>query len=397
MSDVGIASNLRRLLAIAVVELRRLFRERWNIFFVLVFPMLLVFVLGLVFGGGFDSVLGVVAPADDALADDLVASIDETDQVDVQRYDSTDELRTAVERGSVRAGVVLPEEYTAQLSAGGTAQLGFLTRPDGLGSELRSVVEAAVGDQTVALQAAQFDVAQTGASFDRSLAAAREAEQSTEPVSVRTMTVGEELFPEELGQFGQGATSQLVLFMFVTGLAGSSALILTRQLGVARRMFSTPSSSAVVLGGEAVGRFAVVAFQGTYIMLGTWLVFDVDWGDPLGVVVLMLVFGAVATGAAMLAGALFRNEQQAGGVGVVFGLGLAALGGCMAPLEIFSPTMRTIAHITPHAWALDGFSELVNHDSTVLDILPELGVLTAMATVLLVLGTRQFRRAIIRS
>ena len=30
---------------------------------------------------------------------------------------------------------------------------------------------------------------------------------------------------------------------------------------------------------------------------------------------------------------------------------LAALGGSMMPLEFFSPTMLTVAHFTPHAWA----------------------------------------------
>lgn len=395
-SPAGHGQDARRIGAIAAVEMRRLFRERSNLFFVFVFPMLLVLVLGLVFGGGDESVLGVAAPAagDDALADELVAAVDRTEEVDVQRYDSVDALRGAVERGSVRAGIVVPDDYTARLGAGEGASVGFVTRPDGVGNELRPVVEAAVGDQSVTLQAAQFAAEETGTGFDRALVEARTAAEDVDPVGVRTTTVGDELFPEELGQFGQGATSQLVLFMFVNALAGTSALILTRQLGVARRMLSTPSSSAVVLGGEAVGRFAVVVFQGVYIMVGTWLVFGVDWGDPVGAVTLMLLFAAVATGSAMLAGAVFRNEQQASGVGVVIGLGFAALGGCMAPLEIFSPTMRAIAHVTPHAWAIDGFSELVGEGATVLDILPELGVLAAMAAVLLVVGTRRFRRSI---
>jgi ABC-2 type transport system permease protein len=387
-------SDARRVGAIAAVEVRRLFRERSNLFFVFVFPLLLVLVLGLVFGGGADSMLGVVAPSGDELADELVTGIDDLEEVDVQRYDSVDALRGAVERGSVRAGIVVPDGYAQRLGAGEAVTVGFVARPDGVGSELRPVVEAAVGDQSVTLRAAQFAAAQTGEGFDQALADARTAAEEVEAVGVRTTTVGDELFPDELGQFGQGATSQLVLFMFVNALAGTSALILTRDLGVARRMLSTPSSSAVVLGGEAAGRFAVVAFQGLYIMVGTRLLFDVDWGDPVGAVVLMLTFAAVGTGAAMLAGALFRNDQQASSVGVVIGLGFAALGGCMAPLEIFSPTMQAIAHITPHAWALDGFSELVKEGGTVADIVPELGVLVAMATVLLVLGTWTFRRSI---
>ncbi|HET9973865.1 MAG TPA: hypothetical protein VFQ68_36920, partial [Streptosporangiaceae bacterium] len=44
-------------------------------------------------------------------------------------------------------------------------------------------------------------------------------------------------------------------------------------------------------------------------------------------------------------GTLFRNEQQAIGISLLLGLGLGALGGCMVPLEVFSPTVRRIAHV----------------------------------------------------
>ncbi len=73
------------------------------------------------------------------------------------------------------------------------------------------------------------------------------------------------------------------------------------------------------------------------------------------------------------------------------GLGLAALGGCMVPLEIFPDTMVKVAHITPHAWALDGFSELIRHGGTIVSIGPELAVLAVFAAALLALGTWRLR------
>jgi ABC-2 type transport system permease protein len=77
-------------------------------------------------------------------------------------------------------------------------------------------------------------------------------------------------------------------------------------------------------------------------------------------------------------------------------IGLGALGGCMLPLELFSPTMQTVAHITPHAWALDGYAELLRRGGTTIDILPELGVLVAYAAVLFALAAWRLRVAIIR-
>ena len=66
----------------------------------------------------------------------------------------------------------------------------------------------------------------------------------------------------------------------------------------------------------------------------------------------------------------------------------------MVPLEIFPEGMRRIAHATPHAWALDAFAELVRRDGTLVDILPELGVVVAFAVVILGLAAWRFRKVL---
>lgn len=68
----------------------------------------------------------------------------------------------------------------------------------------------------------------------------------------------------------------------------------------------------------------------------------------------------------------------------------------MLPLELFSPTMQQVAHITPHAWAIDGYAELVRRGGNTVDILPELGVLFAYAAVLFALAAWRLRIAITR-
>jgi ABC-2 type transport system permease protein len=100
-----------------------------------------------------------------------------------------------------------------------------------------------------------------------------------EVAAITITEVGEALFPAGLGPFDLGASSQLVLFMFITALSGAAVLIQTRVLGLSRRMLSTPTSVRTIIGGEAAGRFVVVAVQGLYIMAGALLIFGVDWGD----------------------------------------------------------------------------------------------------------------------
>jgi ABC-2 type transport system permease protein len=242
--------------------------------------------------------------------------------------------------------------------------------------------------------AAQFAVSETEMGFTEALEVANQLTGSIDPIDVEVTAVGEALFPETLGQFDLGASSQLVLFVFLTALAGSSALILTRQLGISRRMLSTPTPVRSIIFGESLGRYATALVQGLYIMVLTLIIFGVNWGDPIGAVLILMVLAAVGAGIGMLMGATFSNDQQASGIGVMVALGLAALGGAMFPLDLFSPTMQRVAHITPHAWALDGYAELVRRGGSVLDILPELGVLAGYAVVFLALASWRLRVAI---
>jgi ABC-2 type transport system permease protein len=381
-------------LAIGWVNIKRMLRERSNIFFVFIFPIALILLIGVQFGGGFEPVIGVSRADDGELAAEMAAEIESGSTV--EEFDSADALTTAVERGFVQVGVLLGEGMDELAAAGSAVEVGLISRPDGSGAQLQSVVLAAVSEVMAPIGAAQFASAETGQPFDDSLAVATALAGQSNEIAVEVSTVGEAIFPATLGQFDLGASSQLVLFTFLTALAGSYALILTRQLGISRRMLSTPTPIRSIVVGESLGRFGTAIVQGIYIMVATLVIFQVNWGDPLAAILLLVALSAVGAGAGMLMGATFSNDQQASGIGVMAALGLAALGGAMFPLELFSPTMQRIAHITPHAWALDGFAELVRRDGTTVDILPELGVLTVYAVVLLSLASWRLRIAITR-
>jgi linearmycin/streptolysin S transport system permease protein len=129
-------------------------------------------------------------------------------------------------------------------------------------------------------------------------------------------------------------------------------------------------------------------------VLGSLLFFGVRWGDPLGAAAVVVAFALVGTGAAVLLGSVFSSPEQAGPVALLLGLAFAALGGSMAPLEVFPDTARTIAHVTPHAWANDAFSKLLVDRDGVGAVLPQVGVLLAFAAAALVLATWRLRRAI---
>ena len=73
------------------------------------------------------------------------------------------------------------------------------------------------------------------------------------------------------------------------------------------------------------------------------------------------------------------------------GLTLAPLGGAWWPLEIVPDFMQKVGYISPIAWTMDGFTELLYNNGTLVDILPMTGVLIGMAALFTTFEVWRFR------
>ena len=381
-------------LTIAANELRRLLRWRANIFFLFILPMLIILLLGAAFGGSGTARVGVIEGRSGPLARQFLAALDARPAIELRRYSSATGLQHAVARGDLDAGLVLPAGFDSRLRGGNSATISYFARPNSVAQQVRATIQSVAAEQGRLLAAAQVLERARGTSFTQALARARAVAVRTPRVQVRLTAPDGSNYVATTGRFESGASTQLLLFIFLNSLNGAAWIIETRRLGIARRILSTPTSLRTLVTGQLLGRLAVALLQALIIILGSLLFFGVDWGNPLGTAAVVIAFCLVGTGAAVLLGSLFSNEQQAGPVALLLGLGLAALGGSMAPLEVFPKTARTIAHVTPHAWANDAFSKLLNHGGDLGSVLPQVGVLLAFAGVAITFATWRLRRVL---
>jgi ABC-2 type transport system permease protein len=387
----GGAMNPRKAVAIAGVNLHRLTRDKTGAFFVFVFPFLIILALGAAFGSGFTPQLGVVSAGSGPLGLDLRARLAATEGLEVRAFADVEAMRTAIERGELEGGLAIPAGYDERIRAGETVPLDYVARPTGGTQELQATVAAVVDEQGVGIRAARFGVSEgTAGSFDEGLVRARAIASALPRVEVATRTAGGD---PAIGTFASGAAAELILFMFLTSLSASAMLIETRRLGVTRRMLASPTEVRTIVVGEALGRFAIALMQGLLIVAGTVLLFQVDWGNRLTTGLVVLLFALAATGAAMVMGSVLQNASQAGAMGVFLGLVLAAIGGCMVPLEIFPPVMYRIAHLFPHAWAIEALNASIATGAGPAEVSTELWVLAAYAVGLLAVASVLLRRS----
>jgi len=381
-----------KVLAIVRNELRRTFRWRANIFFLLIMPMGLILLLGAAFGSS-SALVGVVKAKNAPLAAGLVKTLGNQAGLDARSYGDVGSLEKAVERGYVSAGLVVPSNYDQRVRGGKPAAVRFFARPDSLAPQIRVALESAISAQGSTLIAAGIVRSERGGTLESALRQVG-AVKGAGPVRVVELAAGGGKYPQSRGRFQQSASTQLLLFTFLSSLTGAVWLIETRRLGVARRMLSTPTRTREIMLGIVIGRWVITLLQALLIVVFSWLIFSVKWGDPLGTGAVILAFSLVAVGAGLLIGTLFGSEQQAAPVGMIIGLVFAAIGGSMAPLDTFPSTMRKIAHITPHAWANDAFNHLLGTGGGLSKVWLDVLVLCGYAVVLLSLATWRLRKAV---
>lgn len=377
-------------MAISGTALRRFFRDRSNYFFVFVLPLVLIVLIGIQFSDA-GAAGRVVMTGDGALVDELETSFEQLELV-VTREPDVDNATTAVARGRADAAVEVDDEAVAAWDEGMEVTVTVVPGSQASGQAVLQTVQTGLDDVSNERAAV---TALTSTGLDQAAAATAFGEVGDIGPTLTVTAVGDDLGEEfaGLGRFDLGAAQQLSLFVFLASLAGSASLIQSREYGVTRRELSGPLTTREVIGGEALGRFVIAMVQGVYIVLGTALLFDVDWGSMTATMVVLAAFCGVSAAAAMVLGSLMDNANAANGVGVGLGLVLAALGGSMFPPELFPDGILVVSRMTPHYWAYQAYAEIQRNGGGLVDVGLEVAVLVAFILVLLPLGSWLLGRA----
>lgn len=198
-----------------------------------------------------------------------------------------------------------------------------------------------------------------------------------------------EKYPDTFQQNVPGYTIYGI-FWIVSLLAGS--VLQEKREGTFRRLLVAPMNRAVMLAGKLVPYYLINLIQLAIMLGASSLLFGMSLGhSPAGLVVVSLAAAATATGLGVLVSALARTEAQVGGLTVLLLLTMSALGGCFVPRFIMPEWLKTIGLVTPHAWALDAYQDLLVRGYSLVEVLPKVGALTVFAVAFFGIGVWRFR------
>ena len=115
-----------------------------------------------------------------------------------------------------------------------------------------------------------------------------------------------------------------------------------------------------ILLGKLIPCLVISLIQGLFLLLCGKLVFGMNWGsEPLLLVPVVICTSVAAVGLAMLVASVSRTETQVAVYGTLLVLVLGGVSGSLMPRDLMPESMKQASLATPHAWALDAYSQLL--------------------------------------
>ncbi|GAB4454570.1 MAG: ABC transporter permease [Anaerolineales bacterium] len=413
---------MKKLLLIGLKDLQLMFRDRAALIFMLLAPFLLTigmgFVTGRFSGGstGISDIPVVIVNLDQAelgnALEDLLNSEDLADLLEPTASDFPEAARQLIDSDQASAAIIIPAGFTQSIiPAQGTmfdpnaatpeaVQIEVYTnpsRPTGAGI-VKAIVDEFVSrveegrvsgmTSTVGLMQSGLLDPQNAEAEARALFMNVEQTEST-VITLKTNKEGAEAVEFDL--LAYFAPSMALMFLMYTVSYGGRSILAERAQGTLPRLMISPTHTAQVLGGKVLGIFFMGVAQVGILILASAVFFQVKWGDPLGMVVLILaaVFGAAGWGMSITAFA--RTPAQVGSMGSAIMLIFGILGGSFVNLEIMPPFIRLLSNITPNKWGLDGFTTLAL-GGTLKNLTEPIAALLIMGALLFAIAVVLFNR-----
>ncbi|MBS0261580.1 MAG: ABC transporter permease [Planctomycetes bacterium] len=152
-----------------------------------------------------------------------------------------------------------------------------------------------------------------------------------------------------------------VMFVFFIMSFMARSFIGEHDMGTLNRLRLAPISRPGMMIGKTIPFFIISLVQTSLLFLAGKLLFGMDWGHtPWMLLPVMFCTSTAATALGLLVASLVRTEAQVTAYGNFLVLTMAGISGCMMPRSWQPEFMQKLGLVTPHAWALIAYDQILN-------------------------------------
>lgn len=364
--------SLFTVLTFARINTRRFFRDRLSIFFGVLFPLIFLFVFGGILGndsmGGFR--VALINNSESKFAEQFVGQLDDDESFDVdQSFADLDGAREDMVRSQIDAAIVLPDDFGVvdpeKRLPTGEIEVYYTQNNAQAGQTLTAVLEGIFKEYNTTL---------------------------TE-VNVPFTVKGEQINAESQTQFDYTFAGLLGFALLGVGIFGPvNVFPELKKQGILRRLSTTPLRvwqyfTSIVLSQTVVGLVSVG------VMIVTALaVFGLEVVGNVALLVGFIIFSIIMVlGIGLAIGGWAKNERQAAPLSNIVVFPMMFLSGTFFPRFFMPEWLQSLSDFLPLTPVIDGFRLIINEGYNIVQLAPQIGLMTAWLIVIYFIAFRVFR------
>jgi ABC-type multidrug transport system permease subunit len=155
------------------------------------------------------------------------------------------------------------------------------------------------------------------------------------------------------------APGMMLQFAIAGLLTSAQVIVAERKSRTLQRLLTTAARRVDILLGHYLAIFSLIFSQFLVLMAFGQFILSVQYLRAPAASLLVAFCAALCISAmGLLIGTLARNEEQAVTFSLIPMFVFSGLGGAWVPLEVTGETFAKIGHVSPVAWAMDGFKNI---------------------------------------
>lgn len=364
---------MRQFIVFTQKEFYHIFRDRWTSIILLALPLVMI----ILFGFGInteikDCRVAVYDASVDPATQDIVNRIGANEYFTLYKYlDSPTEIETIFKKGKVGLAIVFSENFHESLVHTGDAQILLIT--DGTDPNTASTVYTYASTIIAMYQQEMAGVMRVPyrIQIERKL------------LYNPSMKSAYNIVPGVMG----------MVLMLVCALMTSVSIAREKELGTMEVILASPMPPLLIVLSKVVPYFFISIVNFITVLLIAVNVLNVPVNGSLLLLTLVsLIFIFVALALGLLISSTTDKQLVAlliSAMGLM--MPVVMLTGLMFPIENMPVILQGIAQIIPAKWYITAIRNVMIKGLGVADILPELGVLTTMAVVLVLASLKKFK------
>lgn len=358
-----------RFFKIFLYDFKMTLRQKEALFWLLLFPVLLMLIMGFLFSesGEIKLRIGVVDLDGSQVSRAVVEALEGVEALEVHTGGEEEE-REALREGKRNGVVILHPGFGEQVISGETGRV------------------------TMVIDRSEVSTAQVTSSTLRGIL---EKIGGVMPGAPEVIEVNEEE-EEDVKGFKYidflvpGILAMVIMFSGLTGYALEVATY--REKGILRRVKVSPVSLTTFLGGGIASVLFFSLLQAAVLLAFGALVFKVKVsGDYVDVAVLVLLGTLSFLAVGFLIASLTRNSRSAGLAAQAIGLPMMFLAGIFYPVQFAPAPLKVIARCLPLYYLGDGLREVMINSASLAGVWLDLLVLAGMGIAAFVASAAFFR------